>query len=115
MNDNAQISVITNDSTVEITGVGALDLYSSDEFGSALKQAAITAENVVVDLRAATYIDTAIIADIAVAGNKMLGRGKRLRVLLSAGTHPLRVLETVGFSALVDMIVESTENQGQSI
>lgn len=112
MNDNAKISVTTNDSTVEITGVGALDLYSSDEFGDALKQAAITAENVVVDLRGATYIDTAIIADIAIAGNKMLGRGKRLRVLLTQGTHPLRVLETVGFSALVEMVVETANDQG---
>jgi anti-anti-sigma factor len=106
MDKKAQITVTTKGTSTEITCEGVWDLYNADEFDAALKPASLTAEDVVVDLRTAVFIDTAIIAYIATASNRMIARGKRLRALLSKDTHPLRTLQIAGFSALIDMEVD---------
>lgn len=108
MDRSEQVKVYRNDADTTIAGVGALDLYN-EEFGLALKEASASAESVVVDLRSATYIDTAILASLAVAGHRLAVRGKRLSVRVAEGTHPLRTLRMVGISEIVDLVLEDTQ------
>jgi len=102
------IVVESNSLGVIIKGRGELDLSNADELRLALHDASKSAENLAVDIRTVGFIDTAILEYLARAATDMLKRGKRLKVLVSAGSHPLHVLKTVGFPDLMD-IVEDDE------
>jgi anti-anti-sigma factor len=91
---------------VTITCDGAMDLHNSKPFHDALLEAAVTAKAVTVDFRAVEYIDTAVLADLAVAANRMIARGNRLQVMVSEPSHPLRTLQITGFSAVLDVLTE---------
>lgn len=83
---------------------GALDLHNYKGFHEALIEASDAAENVLVDFFSVDYIDTAVLASLARAGNKMMARGKRLKVKVAEPSHPLRTLQITGFSAVLDVI-----------
>lgn len=100
-----QVRVDSNADETTIVGAGALDLYNKD-FDAALKEASVSARNVTVDLISATYIGTAIIANLAAAANRLIRLGKRLRVLLAEGTQPLRVLRITGLGEIMDLITD---------
>jgi anti-anti-sigma factor len=108
MAETARVTVeVEEDGTnITITGSGELDLTNAQELRDPLSIAAATAENVTIDLRAAAFIDTAILECLARAAKTMLGRNKRLKVIAAENSHPLYVLETVGFAALMDIVVE---------
>ncbi|MEN6521945.1 MAG: STAS domain-containing protein [Armatimonadota bacterium] len=102
------IVVEGNSSEVTVTGYGELDLSNAGELGRALRDASETAERLTVDIRPATFIDTAVLEYIARTAANMLNRGKRLRVLTLKDSHPLYVLKTAGFQELVDIVTDDT-------
>lgn len=104
------IVVLYSDLGVIIVGRGELDLSNAEELKLALQDASKTAENLTVDIRIAEFIDTAILEYLARAATDMLRRGKRLQVLVSAGSHPLYVLKTVGFLELMDIVEDDKIN-----
>ncbi|MEN6372318.1 MAG: STAS domain-containing protein [Armatimonadota bacterium] len=102
------IIVEGNSSEVTVTGYGELDLSNAGELGRALRDASETTESLAVDIRPATFIDTAVLEYIARAAATMLNRGRRLRVLTQKNSHPLYVLKTAGFQELVDIVIDDT-------
>ena len=109
MNRTEQVKVFSDNGITTIVGYGALDLYNED-FGKLLREASLSDENVVADLRLATYIDTAIIANLAGSAGRLLKRNKRLKVMLSEGTHPLRAIIITGLSEILDIVVENAQS-----
>ncbi|HEX2952247.1 MAG TPA: hypothetical protein VHV83_22160 [Armatimonadota bacterium] len=109
-----QVRVNSNIDGTTIVGIGALDLYNKN-FDAALKEALVSAESVTVDLRSATYIDTAIIANLASAANKLIRRGKRLGILLAEGTQPLRVLAITGLGEIMDLVIDAAREQSRNL
>ena len=107
MTEAVEISIINDEEDVTVIGGGTLDLTNSKEFHVGIKDAAVNARTVTVDLRSAVFIDTAIVQDLATAGVTMLKRGKRLRVMTREGAYPLRVLRISGFEGIMDIEVES--------
>lgn len=107
MEDMAQISIAGEEDHITVVGGGTLDLTNSKPFHDGLKNAALSAEMVTVDLSDAVFIDTAIVQDLATAGVTMLKRGKRLKVIAREGAYPLRVLRISGFEGIMDIAVES--------
>jgi hypothetical protein len=104
--EEARISVTEDGPAVTITGGGSLTLFNATEFGEKLKQASLTADCVTVDLRPAVFIDTQIVQDLGKAAVTLLGRGKRLRVLITETAYPLRVLKISGYEGIMDIEVE---------
>ncbi len=103
MDETAEISIVREDGKVTVVGGGFLDFLNAREFKEGLADAAATADEVVVDLRNAVFIDTAILEYIAAAGKKLLDRQKRLKVVATRQSQPLRVVEMVGLGALMDI------------
>jgi len=99
----AEITISAEGSTVTIKGAGSLDLTNAQRFREGLVSASASAEEVVVDLRSAVFIDTAILEYIARGAKTMLDRGKQLKVLVRDNSHPQYVLKTVGFEELMDI------------
>jgi anti-sigma B factor antagonist len=81
---------------------GELDLYTSDAFADALREAAATrAAVVIVDLSATTFVDSTAVG-------VLVHRAKRLepqrRIVIVAGeSTTLRVFEVTGLSRLYDV------------
>lgn len=108
MSDTAHITIAADESGVTITTAGALDLTNTQKLSEELQRAALSVDNVVVDMRPAVFIDTAVLTYLAKAAKTLLARDKRLKVVVKRGSHPHRVLETVGFGDVMDIMVEST-------
>ena len=104
--EEAYIAVTEDGAAVTITGGGSLTLFNAMEFGERLKQAALTAESVTVDLRPAVFIDSKIVQDLGQAAVMLIGRGKRLRVLMDGTAYPLHVLKISGYEGIMDIEVE---------
>lgn len=101
----ANVSIEQADGTTIIKCDGMFDLHNYGRFHEALADAVAAGDNVVVDFLATAYIDTAVLADLATAANKMIARGKRLQVKVAEPTHPHRTLQITGFSAVLDVLV----------
>ena len=101
--DEATIGVSNDNGCVTITAGGSLTFLNATEFGEQIAEAASTADSVTVDLRPADFIDTQILQDLGRAGVKLLGRDKRLRLLLDADAYPLRVIMMSGYEAIMDV------------
>ena len=110
MEDIVEISTAWEDSTATITAGGGLDLTNSAQFSQDLKNASEVADSVVGDLRPAFFVDTAVIQDLARAAKVLLGRGLRLKVVVTEDGYPLRVLRIVGFTVLMDIEIEPTDD-----
>lgn len=106
MDEETTLDVKNVDNEVTITATGALDLHNSKAFHDALLEAAQSADGVVVDFRSVVYIDTAVLAHLCAASNKMLARDKRIKLLLRDHTHPLRTIQITGFAAVLDAVVD---------
>lgn len=107
MIDSARITISKEDSTVLISCAGALDLTNSSDLQEGIAQAAETMDSVTVDMCQVIFIDTAVLSYLAYGAKVMLGRGKRLTVVVKAKSQPQRVLETVGFSGLMTIEIVS--------
>lgn len=104
--EEARISVAEDGGAVTVNGGGTLTFMNSEEFDKGLKQASISAERVLVDLRTADFIDTKIVQDLGVAAVTLLNRGKRLRVAVLEKAYPLRVIKISGYEELMDVETE---------
>jgi anti-anti-sigma regulatory factor len=82
-----------------------MDLGIAKDLDRALADAASASRDVTVDLRDAVFIDSAILAGLVKAGKTLRNTQARLKVLVASGSHPEYVLRTVGFGALMDIIV----------
>jgi anti-anti-sigma regulatory factor len=102
-----EVSVVRDGLQMTIVGKGLLDLSNSGEFAHELKSALDTAEQVVVDLRYAVFIDTAVVQYLASAIVKLRQRDKRLQVRVMENSHPERVIQVLGFDQLMDIEVET--------
>lgn len=105
MSDETLVEVTGDKSSVTVIGRGMLDITNTQELRRGLEWASGSADNVVLDLSAAEFIDTAVLEYIARSGKILLGRDKRLKVIVMNQSHPLRVLKIVGFGDLVDIEV----------
>lgn len=101
-----QITAFNNDGVETITGVGELDLRFGEQFRQALSDAVASGHEIVVDLRQASYIDTAIVAALVPPAKAMLERGGRLKVLVTSGGYPNYVLKTVRFADIMEIVAE---------
>lgn len=106
MDTEATLEVKNVNGEVTITATGALDLHNAKPFRDAVIEAAESADGVVVDFREVFYIDTAVLAHLCAAANKMIARNRRLKLLLKDHTHPRRTIQITGFSAVLDAIVD---------
>ncbi len=89
-----------------VTAEGTLTFINATEFGEKLRDASLTAESVVVDMRPAAFIDTQIVQDLGRAAVTLLGRDRRLRVLVLESAYPRRVLKISGYEAIMDIETE---------
>ncbi len=106
MDDSAQICIAADDKSAVVTGGGTLDLTNSAEFHEGLRRVSESLDDVVVDLRDAFFIDTAVVQDLARAAVVMLRRGARLKVKARESAYPLRVLRISGLESIMDFEVE---------
>lgn len=106
MADIAHIEIVEDGAQVTVIGSGSLDLTNCKAFSDGLKRASQAADQVTVDLREASFIDSAVVQDLGMAGARMLKRDKRLKVVIREDAYPLRVIRISGFEAIVDVEVE---------
>lgn len=106
MKEAAEIIVTQDDGVTTIVCRGELDLSHADGLTQLIDGAVDFEDDVAVDLRQAKFIDTAILACLAKAAKMAKENGRSLKVLVSPNSHPLYVLETVGFSAIMDIVPE---------
>lgn len=111
MSETAKITVTANESGVTIVAAGALDLTNTQTLSEELQRAALSVDNVVVDMRPAIFIDTAVLTYLAKAAKTLISRGKSLQVIVKQKSHPHRVLETVGFSDVMNIVVDPSPEQ----
>jgi anti-anti-sigma factor len=106
------VDVVEDGSVVTIIASGELALSNVQEFGDELRNAAASADIVIVDLRPAVFIDSAVVNYLVIAERILRSRGKRLKVKVAEGSYPLRVLGIVGFDQLMDIEAEPPEAGG---
>lgn len=111
MSETAKITIAADESGVTIVTAGALDLTNTQSLSDELQRAAASLDNVVVDMRPAVFIDTAVLTYLAKAAKTLRSRGENLQVIVRQGSHPHRVLETVGFGDVMNILVESSSGQ----
>lgn len=111
MADIERVTASSGDGTTTVIGKGSLDLYVAEQFKQAISEAVASGKEVIVDIRQASFIDTAIVVALAVPAKKMLERGSRLRVIVADGAHPQYVLNIVGFTDIMDIVAEQLDSQ----
>lgn len=104
LTDTAIVNTIQDGRRVIIEASGALDISNCEEFANELKQASETAEDLIVDFRDTIFIDSAIVQYLASAAVKFINLGKRLEVIVADGSYPQRVIKTVRFDQLMDVV-----------
>jgi anti-sigma B factor antagonist len=70
-----------------LTATGEIDWGSKDELVAALQALAVSGEEVVVDLRGVTFMDSSAIASVVAARRSALEHGGSLVVLASDVVH----------------------------
>ena len=105
-NEANSTTVNLSDDGVTIIGTGAVDFTNCDVLRDALKESCGSAQRVVVDLRDADFIDTAVLEYLARGGNAMRKRGKNLEVLCLENSHPLLVLQVSNIDTLLQIVTE---------
>ena len=103
MDRKARVDTSRNGGTVTVTGTGEMDLRIAPLFSQHLKDAAANGEAVVVDLRPADFIDSAILAALAETARLMRKDGRRLAVKVRPGGHPSYVLRVSGIDTVMDV------------
>ncbi|MCC6446702.1 MAG: STAS domain-containing protein [Armatimonadetes bacterium] len=107
----AAIKVTAENGNITIMGSGMLDLTNTEELRDGLARAAETAAHITVDLREAIFIDTAVLEYLARTRVALGDDSCRLKVLVAPDCQPLYVLETVGFTGLMDVVVGAGGSQ----
>lgn len=104
MKEQNSLAVLRDDSCVTIVGMPIMDYPVVAGFKEAIKAAVDSSVQVVVDLRTAVYIDSSILQSMAASNRRMRDEGRRLRILVMEGSHPLRVFTLLGFCGLMDVV-----------
>lgn len=86
-----------------VIGRGSLDYSHAAEMQRAFSAALAPGTPVVADLREAAFIDSAILGCLVSAAMPRAACGPRLRVVVADDSHPKRVLDMVGFAAIMDI------------
>jgi anti-anti-sigma factor len=103
MIDTERVTASSDNGIETISGVGELDLYCAEQFRQALADAVASGNEIVVDFRKVSFIDTAIVAALVSPAKALMARGRMLKVVLVSGEYPQYVLKTVGFTDLMDI------------
>jgi anti-anti-sigma factor len=106
MAEKGRITTSECEGSHAVTGEGDLDLYVVEHFQQALSDAVASGQEIVVDLRSSSYMDTAIIAALVPPAKARLAQGSRLKVLVTEGAYPQYVLKITGFADLMDIEVD---------
>ncbi len=104
MSNLPTITVCDSNTATTVVGTGELDLHNAGVFDEALASAAGTGKPIRIDLRGASYIDTAILARIGVAAKEATKQQKSLQVIVKGGSHPQYVLRIVCFDELMGVV-----------
>lgn len=105
--DAASVAVSQDAADATVTCVGELDLGIVMELDIAIAGALDTSKPVVVDLREAAFIDTAVIAVLAKFGKAARNMKRPFKTLVAAGTHPQTVLRLAGFEEMIFVEIDS--------
>lgn len=106
MEQTTGISISESSESFTVTGTGELDLKIAQQFKDALERGTRSSSQLAVDFRKSYYIDTAILQALVDTQRILSKKNSRLRVVVLAGSHPDYVLKTVGFSEVMDIVVE---------
>ena len=90
---------------VTIDGIGTLDFSNYSDFRDKLESMSRESDRVIVDLRKADFIDTAVIQSLAKAAIALINRESRLVVLVEKTAYPYEVLKLSGFKQIMDIEV----------
>lgn len=104
------IRVVEDEQVVTVVGHGDMDLEIAPQLAGEIETAVASGKNVVVDLRPAHYIDSAIIQNIIDGARAMSRAGRQLKVLVSRKGHPSYVLRMTGVDAMIDMVEDESSS-----
>jgi anti-anti-sigma factor len=110
MTDSSSITVSRESETTTVTGAGSLDLRTAGDLQHALKGVTDSEDLLVVDFQAVSYVDTAIVAALVVAAKTLSRKNRRVKLLVTDGSHPQYVLNIMGLDTLIDMVVAEKSN-----
>jgi anti-anti-sigma factor len=96
-----RVEVSRSDGAIILTVEGQLDAATVGDFEPPLLQAVESGENVIVDLSACNFIDSAVIAALVLAKRCMRPYGTSLRLVGGDVSQPLRALEIAGLEGQV--------------
>lgn len=106
MVETPHISIANDLGCLTVVATGMLDLTNAGALRDALKRESESADSITVDLRSTAFVDTAVIQYLASAAIKMRDRDKPMTVMVTDGSHPERVIRTVGFDRIMKIITE---------
>jgi anti-sigma B factor antagonist len=86
---------------------GEHDLSTADAVADALRRVDGAPAQIVVDLTAATFIDSSVLGALARAGKHARAAGATIAVVAPAAGHPRRVLDLVGLDRRALPVVET--------
>lgn len=115
MAETAAVKVLNEGGDIMVVGSGEMDLRIAPEFAEVLQTAAASPQPVVVDIRSAYYIDSAILSVLLNAGRTLFNRESNMRIRVSADSHPLHVLKIVGFCDFMDIMVEEVSHEAAGL
>lgn len=108
MVNEGRVTTSRSDGVETISGKGELTLYVVEQFKQALFDAVASGNEIVVDFRQTSYIDTAFVAALVTPAKARLEQASRLKVLVTEGSHPQYVLKISGFPDLMDIVAEKS-------
>lgn len=102
----ASISVSVDSGNATIVASGELTLHNTEKLKESLGEASDGSGNIVVDLRGAVFIDSAVLQYLASAAVRTKPSGRSLKVLVAGGSQPEYTLLISGFQNLLEIAVE---------
>jgi anti-sigma B factor antagonist len=106
LNGLAHVGISHRDGITIAAISGELDIANIEQVSGALRQLPNVADNLIVDMREVTYLDSsgvAVLHDLAV---RLRERSQRLVVVALAGSPPRRILELTALHLTAAMVDE---------
>ena len=88
---------------------GHIDIFNVDTLTQMLSNYAGSSEKLVVDLRKTTYVDSAVLEQLALALNEQNANNKEFGVLVLEGSQPEQVLYVVMFHTLTTVTTNPSD------
>ncbi len=108
--DDLQVRADSGGDCMTTAGAGIIDRANHRGFRDRLLEASETAEELVVDLREADFMDSAMVEALTEAALAMGRTGTRLKMVASESGYPIRV---VRISGLQEIIATGTSGGGK--